>query len=111
MNAQHDPSTDADGDAPDRPLNLAVLRHLVHTHWKDLPGDTLVVLSCDAEGNSYSPFATYAHGRYAAIGADDLVGELFPLPEHLEQEPELRDLYPDGVPGTAVPALALYPLG
>lgn len=42
---QQTPSPDPDGEAPDRPLTLAVLRHLVREDWKSMPGDTLVVLS------------------------------------------------------------------
>ncbi|MFF4796543.1 hypothetical protein ACFY2M_44650 [Streptomyces sp. NPDC001276] len=45
MTDQQAPSADPDGDAPDRPLTLAVLRHLVRKDWSRLPDDTLVVLS------------------------------------------------------------------
>ncbi|MDQ0994808.1 hypothetical protein [Streptomyces sp. V3I7] len=79
--------------------------------WAGLPGTTLVVLSSDVEGNSFSPFSTYSRSQYAPLGANDLVGEAYPLPEELEQDAELRELYPGGVPDTAVPALVLYPLG
>ncbi|MEV7892218.1 hypothetical protein ACWD3I_48715 [Streptomyces sp. NPDC002817] len=107
---QQAPSPDPDSEAPDRPLTLAVLRHLVRKDWKDMPGDTLVVLSRDAEGNLYSPFSTYSFSRYAPIHGD-LVGDVFPLPEELKEDPSLRELYADGIPDTALPALVLYPLG
>ncbi|MDG4857084.1 hypothetical protein P8605_02735 [Streptomyces sp. T-3] len=103
------PSPDPGGEAPDLPLTLTVLRHLVRKVWKDLPGDTLVVLSRDAEGNLFSPFASYSHSRYAPTHSD-FVGDIFPLPQELEADEELRELYPEGVPGTAVPALVLFPL-
>ncbi|KMS74269.1 hypothetical protein ACM01_15335 [Streptomyces viridochromogenes] len=107
---QQAPSPDPDGEALDRPLTLAVLRHLVREDWKGLPGDTLVVLSRDAEGNLFSPFSTYCHSRYAPTHSD-LVGDVFPLPEELKRDPGLRELYGDTIPDTAVPALVLFPLG
>lgn len=107
---QQAPSADPDSEALDRPLTLAVLRHLVRKDWKDVPGDTLVVLSRDAEGNLYSPFSTYSFCRYAPTHGE-LVGEVFPLPEELKADQSLRELYADGIPDTAVPALVLYPLG
>ncbi|MFE4579708.1 hypothetical protein [Streptomyces chartreusis] len=108
---QQAPSSDPDGEAPERPLTLAVLRHLVREDWKDLPGDTLVVLSRDAEGNGFSPFSTYSHSRYAPIGSEDLVGDVYPLPDELEEDPSLRELYADGIPDSALPALVFFPLG
>ncbi|MGX1915971.1 hypothetical protein ACWIID_45410 [Streptomyces phaeochromogenes] len=102
-------SSDPDADALDRPLTLAVLRQLVRSDWRGLPGATLVVLSRDVEGNAYSPFATYSRYRYAPTY--DLVGEVYPLPEELEQDEKLRELFADGIPDSAVPALVLYPLG
>ncbi|MFD3504419.1 hypothetical protein [Streptomyces sp. NPDC058678] len=95
---------------PRPPLTLAVLRHLVRKDWKGLPGDTLVVLSRDAEGNLFSPFSTYSFSRYAPTHSD-LVGDVFPLPEELKADQSLRELYADGIPDTALPALVLYPLG
>ncbi|MGV4890791.1 hypothetical protein ACSR0Z_30245 (plasmid) [Streptomyces viridosporus] len=99
-----------DDDERDRPLTLAVLRQLIRHDWRALPGTTLVVLSRDTEGNGYSPFATYSNARYAPTYSDE-VGEVYPLPEELEQDKELRELYADGIPDNAVPALVLYPLG
>ncbi|MFE2583308.1 hypothetical protein [Streptomyces sp. NPDC059378] len=96
-------------DERERPLTLAVLRQLVRTDWSKLPGTTLVVLSRDTEGNAYSPFAGYTRSRYAPT-YDDVVGEVYPLPEELKRDKELRELYPD-IPDTAVDALVLYPLG
>ncbi|MGW7656590.1 hypothetical protein ACWGJ7_32560 [Streptomyces tendae] len=75
-----------------------------------MPGDTLVVLSQDAEGNLFSPFSTYSHSRYAPT-LSELVGEIFPLPEELKADQSLRELYGDRIPDTALPALVLYPLG
>ncbi|MFD7877756.1 hypothetical protein ACFV5G_27275 [Streptomyces sp. NPDC059766] len=96
-------------DERERPLTLAVLRQLVRTDWSKLPGTTLVVLSRDTEGNGYSPFATYARSRYAPA-YDGVVGEVYPLPEELKRDKELRELFAD-IPDSAVPALVLYPLG
>jgi hypothetical protein len=104
------PPSSATADLPDRPLTLDVLRQLVRQDWSKLPGTTLVVLSRGVEGNAYSPFASYSHARYAAT-CNDFVGEIFPSPEELAQDKELRELYPDGIPENAVAALALYPLG
>jgi hypothetical protein len=100
---QQAPSPAPDCEAPDRPLTLAVLRHLVRKDWKDMPGDTLVVLSRDAEGNLYSPFSTYSVSRYAPTGSEELVGDVFPRPEQLKEDKSLRELYADGIPDTAVP--------
>ncbi|MEU0949859.1 hypothetical protein ABZ379_45465 [Streptomyces canus] len=100
-----EPSQPTEGD---KPLTLDVLRRLVAKEWARLPGTTLVVLSRDAEGNLYSPFSTYALGRYAPDY--DLTGEVYPLESELARDPELRDLFPQ-IPGTAVAALVLYPLG
>jgi hypothetical protein len=109
-NPQQTPSADPDGEAPDRSLTLAVLRHLVRKDWKDLPGDTLVVLSQDGEGNVYSPFSTYSFSWYAPTRSE-LVGDIYPLPEELKADHSLRELYAGGIPDTALPALVLYPLG
>ncbi|MFC0843440.1 hypothetical protein ACFH04_06790 [Streptomyces noboritoensis] len=99
----------ADADARDQPLTLAVLRQLLRNDWRRLPGSTLVVLSSDAEGNTFSPFASYSHSRYAPT-LSDLVGDVFPLPEQLAKDPELRELFPT-IPDSAVRALVLFPLG
>ncbi|GAA3886080.1 hypothetical protein GCM10022207_61700 [Streptomyces lannensis] len=106
----HQQAPSADDDRRDRPLTLSVLRQLVRKDWSKLPGDTLVVLSADTEGNRFSPFSTYGRSRYAPLSPDDQVGETYPLPEELKRDKELRELYPE-IPATAVPALVLYPLG
>jgi hypothetical protein len=100
-------SSDPDADALDRPLTLAVLRQLVRSDWRGLPGATLIVLSRDVEGNGYSPFATYSRARYAPTY--DFVGEVYPLPEELEQDKELRELFADGIPDSAVPGSGALP--
>ncbi|MEU6653392.1 hypothetical protein ABZ904_29145 [Streptomyces sp. NPDC046900] len=91
----------------DQPLTLDVLRRLVGNDWARLPGETLVVLSRDSEGNLYSPFSTYNIGRYAPVYG--LTGEVYPLESELARDPELRRLFPQ-IPGNAVAALVLYPL-
>lgn len=95
-------------DAPNRPLDLSVLRKLVNQNWRNLPGTTLVILSSDPEGNDYSPFAEYERARYTPT--DAFVGDVFPLKKELEEDEELRELY-DHIPDNVVPALVLYPLG
>ena len=42
---------------------------------RDLPGDTLVVLFRDAEGNLFSPLSTYGFSRYAPTHSE-LVGDV-----------------------------------
>lgn len=106
---QQSPSPDPDGEASLRPLTLAALRHLVREDLKDLPGDTLVVLSRDAEGNLFSPFSSYSLSRYAPT--DEFVGDVYPLPEELKDDASLRELYGGRIPDLAVTALVLYPLG
>ncbi|MGW2911322.1 hypothetical protein ACWC9X_12855 [Streptomyces asoensis] len=91
-----------------QPLTLDQLRQLVATDWADLPADTLVVLSSDTEGNRYSPFSAYLCGRYAPVY--DQSGAVYPLESELAEDPELRELFCD-IPGNAVAALVLYPLG
>lgn len=100
-----DPAQPVDGD---RPLTLDVLRRLVGNDWSRLPGNTLVALSHDAEGNLYSPFSTYALGRYSPVYG--LTGEVYPLESELAADAELRALFPQ-VPADARAALVLYPLG
>lgn len=95
-------------DQRDQPLTLDVLRQLVGNDWATLPGDTLIVLSRDTEGNLYSPFSTYAPGRYAPVY--DLTGEIYPLESELAADAELRALFPK-IPANARAALVLYPLG
>ncbi|MFE4756021.1 hypothetical protein ACFRIB_38320 [Streptomyces mirabilis] len=92
----------------DEPLTLQVLRQLVDNEWASLPGKTLVVLSRDTEGNLYSPFSTYAHGRYSPVY--DLTGEVYPLESELAADAGLRELFPR-IPANARAALVLYPLG
>ncbi|MFE1391186.1 hypothetical protein ACFW5M_34285 [Streptomyces albogriseolus] len=100
-----DPAQPVDGD---QPLTLDVLRRLVGNDWARLPGDTLVVLSRDTEGNLYSPFSTYAIGRYSPVY--ELTGEVYPLESELAADAGLRALFPK-VPADARAALGLYPLG
>ncbi|GAA0611240.1 hypothetical protein [Streptomyces crystallinus] len=92
-----------------QPLCLDVLRHLVAHDWARLPGTTLVVLCTAPEGNGFSPFSTYEHARYAPE-ADGLRGEIYPLESDLAHDPGLRELFPQ-IPGNAVAALVIYPLG
>ncbi|WP_326757329.1 hypothetical protein OHB35_53250 [Streptomyces phaeochromogenes] len=104
-----EPAPPEDGeDQADQPLTLDVLRHLVGNKWASVPGETLVVLSRDTEGNGYSPFSTYAHGRYCPTY--DLTGEVYPLEGELAEHADLRELFPQ-IPGNACAALVLYPLG
>ncbi|MFD7283469.1 hypothetical protein ACFV80_42405 [Streptomyces sp. NPDC059862] len=92
----------------DQPLTLDILRRLVGNEWSRLPGETLVVLSRDAEGNLYSPFSTYAHARYSPVY--ELTGEVYPLESELAADAQLRELYGQ-IPTNAVAALVFYPLG
>ncbi|MFF8717539.1 hypothetical protein ACF07T_40005 [Streptomyces sp. NPDC015184] len=91
-----------------QPLTLGTLRRLVKTNWARLPGETLVVLSHDVEGNCYSPFSSYTLGRYAL--SPESTGEVYPLESEIAADPELRDLYEE-IPADARAALVLYPLG
>ena len=59
---------------------------------------------------AFSPFATYSRSRYAPT-YNDLVGEVYPTPEALKKDKQLRELFADGIPDSAVPARVLYPLG
>ncbi|MFI8169736.1 hypothetical protein ACIGAN_25715 [Streptomyces sp. NPDC085931] len=68
------------------------------------------MLSRDAEGNSFSPFTTFGHGRYLRTETGQS-GAIYPLAERLEQDQQLRELYARRIPDSAVRALVLYPLG
>ncbi|MBW8800636.1 MAG: hypothetical protein JF597_45850 [Streptomyces sp.] len=104
-----EPTPPEDGeDQGDQPLTLDVLRQLLGNEWASLPGETLVVLSRDTEGNLYSPFSTYVHGRYSPVY--DLTGEVYPLESELAADAELRELFPK-ITANARAALVLYPLG
>ncbi|CAL9327643.1 hypothetical protein SUDANB56_00006 [Streptomyces sp. enrichment culture] len=105
-----DPAQPVDGD---QPLTLDVLRRLVGNDWARLPGDTLFpkVLGLPATPwvlNLYSPFSTYAIGRYSPVY--ELTGEVYPLESELAADAGLRALFPK-VPADARAALVLYPLG
>ncbi|MEU0047275.1 hypothetical protein [Streptomyces werraensis] len=111
MSEKTPPDGDVLAEAAECPLTLTLLRHLVNHVWRHLPGDRLVVHALDKEDNGYSPLATWGEGRYAPLPDDEFTGELFPTSEEMAEDQELRELFSDGIPDTAVPALVLYPLG
>lgn len=92
------------------PLTLAALRRLIMEDLQRLPGSTLVVLSRDPEGNGFSPMEGYNFGRYAPQDPQSTVGEVYPMPDELARDPELRGLYPT-IPEDATPAVVLWPRG
>jgi hypothetical protein len=109
MTTGNQPTAPATSDAiAGGPLTLAVLRRLVHSNWRELPGSTLVVLSRDTAGNACSPLSAYRLGRYAPVYTR--TGDVYPLESELAADPELRELF-GPVPRDAVAALVLYPLG
>jgi hypothetical protein len=88
----------------DGPLTVTGLIRLL----RSLPGDHLVILASDAEGNRLSPASPdVGEGMY-----QDLIGgtgQMYPCPEELEHDAELRALYPGGIPADSRAALFLYP--
>jgi hypothetical protein len=94
---------DASSAGRSRPLTVAQLRNLLRA----MPGEVIVVLSADGEGNRYSPLFDVAEGKYHQTG---LLGDIYPTTEELRQDPELRILYPDGIPKGAAAAVVLYPM-
>ncbi|WP_059007920.1 hypothetical protein [Streptomyces specialis] len=86
---------------PQRAMTVARLRSRLAA----LPGDLMVVLSHDAEGNHYSPLTN----RGVAAGLYH-TGSVYPTHEELAEDSEARELvYPDGIPEGAAPAVVLYP--
>jgi len=60
-----------------------------------LPPAAMVVLSSDAEGNSFSPMrAAYDAGRYVSAEPGELFGTFIDLPEQLEHVATAVVLYP-----------------
>lgn len=97
-------------DATQPPLTVAAQRRLVMEDLQRLPGSTLVVLSRDPEGNGFSPMEGYNFGRYAPQDPQSTVGEVYPMPDELARDPELRELYPT-IPEDAMLAVVLWPRG
>ncbi|MFJ2194248.1 hypothetical protein ACIOJE_41015 [Kitasatospora sp. NPDC087861] len=93
--------------APDEnpgPMTVGELRAIL----RKLPADRRVVLSGDAEGNCFSPAWGIGDAMY-----DDLYGwcgEAYPLPEELDNDPELK-LLTGKIPDSAVRVFVLYPMG
>ncbi|MFF8848135.1 hypothetical protein ACF08N_36565 [Streptomyces sp. NPDC015127] len=52
----------------------------------------------------------YSRSRYAP-NCKDFAGEVFPLPEELGKNKELRELFADRIPDQRRRGLVLYPLG
>lgn len=71
-----------------------------------LPGDTLVVLAKDSEGNGYSPLASTGHAMYAADTTWS--GEHYMTDEQRADTRE-PDEYSEA-PDDAVPAVFLWPV-
>lgn len=92
-------------------MTLDELRHLLMTHYH-LPGDTLVVLQKDAEGNGYSPLSGGEEAMYLAHSTWS--GETHLTPEQLAEKlrnPELGyDEEGDAAPEGSVRVLILYPV-
>lgn len=72
----------------------------------DLPGDTLVVLAKDSEGNGFSPLDEAAHAMYLADTTWS--GEHYMTEEQVAADPD-ADEEEDGPPDGSVPAVFLWP--
>ena len=87
-----------------RPLTVAGLIRLLRT----LPGDHLVILASDAEGNQLSPASPdFGEGMYQDLNGR--TGTVYPMRDELEDDAELRALYPRGIPADARAAVVFYP--
>jgi hypothetical protein len=71
----------------------------------DLPGDTIVVLSEDGEGNGFSPLAEVETAMYSADSTYS--GEHYLTEEQVAADPEYGE--DDLAPDDAVPAVFLWP--
>jgi hypothetical protein len=71
----------------------------------DLPGDTIVVMSKDGEGNGYSPLAEVETAMYEADSTYS--GDRYLSDEDREATGEPDDY--NAAPGDAVPAVFLWP--
>lgn len=91
----------------DGPMTVAKLRDLLH----DLPGDHLVVMSKDAEGNDYREFSGDISTQYRwradwreLVGDDDEEGE----GDSDDEDPD--DDEEDDEPDESVPCIVLWPV-
>lgn len=84
-------------------MNVGELREVL----KDLPDDTLVVMSKDGEGNSYSPLSGHWNGHY--IPETTWWGELWSEEDERDFDPHLPEDAEVPVPAEAVPAIVLWP--
>jgi hypothetical protein len=86
------------------PLTVTGLIRLL----RSLPGDHLVILASDAEGNRLSPASPdVGEGMYQDQSGG--TGQTYPSSEELEHDAELRALYPRGIPADSRAAMVLYP--
>lgn len=92
-----------DGESP--PLTLATLRARLE-EFRDLPGDTPVVLQKDAEGNGFSPLAGADESMYLAD--TDYSGEVYMTSAQVAADPSYTE--EDEAPEDAVHAIVLWPL-
>jgi hypothetical protein len=72
----------------------------------DVPGDTMIVMSKDAEGNDHSPLADLSLGMYDAEST--WAGEVY-MTDEAREASGMPDEYGEA-PDTAVPALVLCPV-
>jgi hypothetical protein len=70
-----------------------------------LPGNTIVVMSEDAEGNGFSPLAEVETAMYLAEST--FAGERHPTDEQVDADPGYDD--EDRAPEGSVPAVFLWP--
>lgn len=85
-------------------MDLASLRAQL-AELDDLPGDTIVILSKDSEGNRFSPLADLDTGLYDA--ETTWMGDRYMTDEDREATGQ-PDEYPKA-PESAVPAVFLWP--
>lgn len=88
-------------------MNAKELRELL----ADVPDDTLIVLSSDAEGNKHSPLADASNALYGA--ETTWSGDVYLTNEELDAEIATGDdgwSEEDRAPDDAVPAFVLVPV-
>lgn len=84
-------------------MNVAELKEIL----TNLPDETLVVLSKDAEGNAYSPLSSFWEGHY--IPDTTWAGEIWSEDDERDYDPHIPEDAEVAPPSDAVPALVLWP--
>jgi len=86
-------------------MNVKELKELLNT----LPDDTEIVMSCDAEGNRFSPLAD-SSSQYHYLPDTTWSGDLWSEEDERDYDPDIPEDAEVCPPVDAVKALVLWPV-